>query len=359
MSTNGSGKTPILDDDSVLGPRISDTSDPDKYKKDRCPNSSLHYNLRTLSYSSLLTLHSCPRKFELNRLLPRMVDVEHDEDEHGHLDFGKVVGNGVQELLVTHSLDKAYFRAFLDWNDNLESERGERSKKTFWHALQAISRFTEILNGPLSMYELAYYQGKPAVELGFSVDCGNGFTYRGSLDALLIHKIKREFLPLECKTTGFWDVQPSMYSNSSQGVGYGIVIDRVAHEMKVEYNSYDIFYPVYLTRKSEWVPFRFPKGDTSRALWLQSLILDISHIEQYGDLDYFPTRGESCYSFGRECPHYGVCHMSNEVLIGPKETIPIRLDKIEEYPIEFSMEQLIEAQVEKKLVEEFTEQEKE
>jgi hypothetical protein len=311
---------------------------------DRAPSSSIHYNLRTLSYSGLMTLHNCPRKFELNRLLPQTVDVEVDEDAGGHLDFGTVVGNGIAELLVTKSLDKAMFRAFLDWKDNLESERGEKSRKTFWDALCAIQKFVEIMNGPLSQYELAYFEGKPAVELGFAVDCGSGFTYRGKLDALLIHKIKREFLPLECKTTGWKYLDPAMYGNSSQGIGYGITIDRVAHEMGIEYSSYDIFYPVYMTHQREWTPFRFPKNNTSRALWLQSTLLDVSHIQQYAELDYFPQRGESCFSFGRQCKHYGTCDLSNSFLIGEHRDIPKKLDRKGEYTLQFTIEELIEAQ---------------
>ena len=321
----------------------------DVYYLDRAPTSDTHYNLRTMSYSSLLTLHGCPRKYELNRLLPRGIDVENDEDSAGHLDFGTVVGNGIQELLVTRSMDRAMFRAFLDWKDNLESERGAKAKKTFWHALQAIQKFSEVIDDELSQYEVATFQGKPAVELGFAIDCGNGFTFRGKLDALLIHKVKREFLPLECKTTGWAYVNEAMYSNSSQGIGYGVVIDRVAAEMQVEYNSYDIFYPIYMTKKTEWMPYRFSKSNMARALWLQSLLLEVEHIEQYSMLGYFPTRGESCFSFGRQCAHYDLCHLRNEVLIGDQSKIPIKLDKKSDYPLFFNVDQLIEAQIDKEV----------
>lgn len=333
--------------DLELFPEKPDTIDPSKYVLDARPDSSIHFNIRNLSYSGLLTLHSCPRKFELNRLLPKPNDPDYDEDAAGHLDFGTVVGNGIQELLIHGDMNKAIFKAFLDWKDNLESERGEKSQKTFWHALQAIQKFTEIINGPLSQYELASYQGKPSIELGFSVDCGEGFRYRGKLDALLIHRTKREFLPLECKTTGWNYLDEAMYGNSSQGIGYGIVIDRVAHESSMEISGYDIFYPVYMTKKAEWVPFRFPKSNTARALWLQSTLLDVKHLQEYAELGYFPTRGEACFSYGRQCRHYGQCQLSNDVLIGDMSNIPVRYDRVGEYPLEFSMAELIEAQVEK------------
>lgn len=338
---------PLLSDDTELvyvhEQAPEDYLDPSKYVQDTDPDSSIHYNLRTLSYSGLLTLHSCPRKFELYRLLPRGIET----DEEGHLGFGAVVGNGIQELLVTRSIDKAFFRAFLDWDDELDSPRGEKHQKTFWHALQAIQNFTEVMNGPLASYEVAEFNGKPATELGYRIDLGDGFTIRGKLDALLVHRVTREFLPLECKTTGSYTVHEAMYQNSSQGLGYGVVIDTVAHQMEKETNSYDVVYPVYQTRKSEWTVFRFNKSNNQRALWLQDILLDKQAIQQFSDLEYFPKRGESCMSFNRECPHFGLCTMSNSALIDDPESIPVKLDKVTEYPLEYSIYDLIETQAAK------------
>lgn len=336
----------MLTDDTELVKEVKEV-DPTKYVADRNPASSIHYNLRTLSYSGLLTLHSCPRKFELSRLIPRMTDVEVDEDEHGHLDFGTVVGNGVQVLLTTHNLNAALFRVFLDWNDNLDSDRGEKSKKTFWHAIQAVSLFQEMLHGPFARYEVAQFHGKPATELGFAIDCGEGFTLRGKLDALLVHRNTNEFLPLECKTTGVPVPNEAMYGNSSQGIGYGVVIDTVAQEGGEEIAGYTVGYPVYLTRKAEWVYFPFPKTNTSRALWLQSLLMDIQDIQRYHDMGYFPQRGEHCFTYNKPCKWYGTCHLANEYLVGPVEKLPVKYDKVGEFPLEFSIDQLVEAQIAK------------
>lgn len=330
-----------MNDDSDL--IYEKKEDPEKYFPDRFPESPIHYMLRTISYSTLLTFHSCPRRFELSRLIPTVGNQERDEDADGHLDFGTVVGNGLQEFLVSKDINRALFRMFLDWNDNLESERGMKSAKTFWDAIRAIKAVVELTNGPLAQYEVAVFNGKPAVELGFRIDFGDGFTYRGKLDALLIHKVTREFLPLECKTTGSRYLDEAMYMNSSQGIGYGVVIDRVAHEMEVEYNSYDVFYPVYMTFKAEWVPFKFHKTNTARALWLQSILFDINHIVQYAEANYFPMRGESCFHFGRQCRFFGTCNMSNNQLVG--SNAPVKLDKRDDYSLEFDIFQLVEAQV--------------
>lgn len=337
----------MKDDDSDLFSGKREPIDFNIYLEDTHPESNIHYMLRTVSYSGLLTLHSCPRKFELNRLTAG-VKLGVDDDEEGHLDFGSVVGIGIQELLVSKDMNRALFTAFISWKDNIDSERGEKSVKTFWHALQAIMKFTEIMNSSLSQYEVATFNGKPAVELGFSIDCGDGFRYRGKLDALLIHKTKREFLTLECKTTGWAYLDEAMYMNSSQGIGYGVVIDRVAQDAGYDVvNSYDTFYPVYMTKKMEWVPFRFHKSDTQRALWLQNTILDAQDIQRYSELNHFPMRGESCFSYGRQCRWFGQCTLDNGLLIGNKEELPIKYDRIGEYPLEFSIFDLVEAQMQK------------
>jgi hypothetical protein len=316
-----------------------------RYVPDSDPASSIHYNLRTLSYSGVLTLHSCPRKFELSRLQPR----DGQDDEAGHLNFGTVVGNGIQEYLVSGSLDRAIFRAFADWNDNLESDRGLKHHKTFWHAVYAVQSFVKLRSTQLAAYDLVSFNGKPAIELGFSVSLPGGFKYRGKLDALLIHRTKQEYLVLECKTTGMVYVDEANYKNSNQAIGYGVVIDAVASAAKHEgaVNSYDVLYPVYMTKQSEWAPFKFRKTNTQRALWLQSLLLETWHIQQYSDLGYFPTHGESCLSFNRQCAYYGTCQIANKMLVGDTSLIEPKLDKIGEYPLEFSMEELIAAQLEK------------
>lgn len=309
--------------------------------QDVFPQSPIHYNLRTLSYSGILTLHSCPRKFELYRLLPRA----DEDDTAGHLAFGTVVGNGIQEYIVTSDLNKAILRVFLDWKDNLDSESGAKSAKTFWHAVWAVEKFVGFYAQELSNYEVAVFNGKPAVELGFDIDCGNGFRLRGKLDALLIHKVKREFLVIECKTTGLSNVSEAMYKNSAQAVGYGVVVDAVAHQSAAVSNSYSVLYPVYKTKAQEWEPFRFPKSYAQRALWIQSILYDIAHIEQYHEMEFFPQHGESCLSFNRACQFFGLCHLSNKHLVGKLSKVKIRLDGLEEFPLRFSLGELVDAQV--------------
>ena len=92
----------------------------------------------------------------------------------------------------------------------------------------------------------------------------------------------------------------------------------------------------------------FAKSNTARALWLQQLLIDVGHIQQYADLDYFPTHGESCFSFNKPCEHYGICTMSNTYLVPDADKVPIKLDLKGEYQLEFGIQELVEAQLAKK-----------
>ena len=54
--------------------------------------------------------------------------------------------------------------------------------------------------------------------------------------------------------------------------------------------------------------------------------------------------GESCYDFYRECKYYGQCTLSTAVLTDPFDASQ---SKVEEYQIELTLAQLIEAQLSK------------
>jgi hypothetical protein len=269
-----------------------------------------------------------------------------EEDEGGHLSFGSVVGLGIQEYFISGSRDKAAFLMFTSWKDSIDEDRGEKSNKTFWHALYALDKFIPFRHSVLSAYDVAIFDGKPAAELGFEISFDDGFRYRGKLDLLLIHRIKKEFLILEAKTTGQYasKINEASYKNSGQALGYGLIVDRIASDLNMA-NDYRVFYPVYATRDFTWVDFFFPKSDVQRASWLQSILLDIGRIQQYSEIDYFPIHGESCFSYNKQCNFYGICTMGNSVL-GLNDA-SIRLDKEEDYPFKFTIQELIEAQLEK------------
>lgn len=302
--------------------------------------SIIHPNLKKLSDSSLLTLHSCERKYELYKLL------QQDNEEDGDTRFGHVVGVGVQELFVSGDIRKAYMAAFLRWKDDIDDFEGvDKSKKTFYHVLLALDKFLVIRNTVFGKYDLVYFEGKPAVELGFSIDFGDGFIHRGFLDALLIHRETKELAPYEGKTTKYKNVHEAAFRNKSQGLGYGVVVDRIAKELGLEFSStYWVNYSIWKTGAAEWELLKFKKNLTHRALWLKNILLDIDRITAYGNDGYFPMRGESCYGFFKVCDFFGTCEMATENVVPQPKLLVEAEDK---YQFKFSLEDIIEVQMEK------------
>lgn len=316
----------------------------------------VHPNLKLLSHSSSVLLHKCPRKYELYKLSNRSWKSElksinsHEElsnvqGSEVHLDFGSVVGIGTQEYLVSGNLDKAIFLMFMAWENYLDNEDGEFSKKTFWYALAALDRFVNFRRNELSGYSVAEFEGKPAIELGYIIDCGNGYTNRGFLDSLLLDNRKKELIPYEGKTTKNKTVHEANYKNSGQALGYKLVTDAISRRLGLETpSSIDVLYSVYKTSSMEWEKFLFRKSYTQAALWIKNILLDIRRIEEYSVIGYFPMQGENCFDFFRPCEHFGTCEMSNSVLVPQVE---VKKDDMSRYQFHFSLEEIIATQFEK------------
>ena len=305
--------------------------------------------IRNLSYSSLLTLHSCPREFQLYKLGADSegLIIEEDEDSDQSITFayGHAVGNGVQYALQGMSHNEIIWKLFLEWACDLAAEDAKR-QKSFYGALIAIKQFNVIRETPLLRdYELVIYNGVPACELSFVIHLPDGFRFRGFVDAVLRHKTTGEILVLECKTTAAQAVHPAQYRNSAQAIGYSIVLDVIFPEL----SSYKVLYLPYLTKAREFQPILFEKSYYQRALWIQELLLDMEMIKLYESHGVYPMHGESCYRFFRECRYLNNCTLSTSLLTS--ELTPEMLEKIEqeisEFQIHVTLLDLIEAQEKK------------
>lgn len=362
----------------------------------------MDHRLQNLSFSALTTLHSCPRKWQLNRLQSRRDAIGNLEDDYSPVTFafGHTVGAGVQLLLsedheieITKSVpalanevtldtitetvldsvpgeigngdglsntiaalerapkvkytlpstfnltreQKVLWGMFLTWEVDLDA-RDDKRKKNFYLAVAAIQKLFAIKDMILKDYELVYYNGKPATELGFRITFPDGFKLRGFVDAVLRHKVTGKIIVLECKTSSFTEIPPAIFKNSAQAIGYSIVLDVLFPEL----SDYEVLYLIYKTKAFEWNPLPFTKSYLQRALWIQELLLDIETIKMYDSIGVFPMRGESCYDWYRDCEYLNVCTLATNRLTTPE---PPR--KEESFEIELSIADLVQAQLEK------------
>lgn len=307
------------------------------------PAGTIDPRIKLMSYSSNLTLHKCPRKLELYKK-KATDDPENPEaasNQNVTFAFGHVVGDAIQNILDGWSEEKVIWNLFLGWHAALD-DSNDKQVKSIWWAILAAQKFISLREqGFLNDYELLSYNGKPAKELSFRIHLPNGFKFRGSVDAVLRHRTTGRILVLEVKTSSMANLNPTTFKNSSQAIGYSVVLDVIAPDA----NSYDVLYLVYLTKSLEYQQLRFPKTYLQRAQWIQELLLDAETIEMYERAGVYPMRGESCFDFYRDCEYLSQCSLSTELV-----TVPLVEDAIHDskvYDVELSLEDLIESQMKK------------
>lgn len=262
--------------------------------------------INVTSYSQRQSLHNCPRDFQIYK-----TPTAGNGNALPNVDFifGHSVGAGIQAYLATRNKNAALFASLLAWNTDLDWNPLPKKQKTSWFAVLAVEKFIywwelEMANN----WEIAYFNGKPATELTFFLDCENGYYHAGHIDVVLRHKKTGQYLVVEIKTTAIRNVDEAQYGNSEQPLGYSLVLDKIAGDLNAT-NSFQVLYLVYSTTQRALIPIPFTKSRSDRVEWLQDLLLDHSLISTYRNLNFFPQRGDSCWSFGGRCSHYGVCNL--------------------------------------------------
>ena len=308
---------------------------------------SIDPRIKNLSYSGFQNLHACPRRFQLDKL---NAAVEKSESQSESLTFlyGHIVGEGIQDIFLGLSEPQVIFNAFLHWKLDL-FDANDKQNKSFWTALTAIQQFYRIAKtGAFKDYELVYYNEIPAIEFAFRVDLGDGFYLRGFVDVILRHIPTKKIVVLEIKTSSAVNLNPATYKNSSQALGYSVVLDKLFPLL----SSYEVIYFVWLTKKLTYERFDFTKSYVQRALWIREILLEKEKILLYENAGVYPMHGESCFDFYRECQYLNICTMSTSRLIKPLDALTLEdLEKLKEddgrYMIELTVQDLIDVQLKK------------
>jgi hypothetical protein len=312
---------------------------------------SLMRNTNATSYSKLSLLHKCPRLYEIEQLKAATPALPEPDALNADFAFGHAVGAGIQTFAATGNLVAAQFAAFLAWKAPWDFEKldykGNPTGKSLTWALYAVEAFAFFFETELSEYEvLRLPDGKPATELSFAVDAQNGYFHFGHVDTVLRHKVTGRLAVWEGKTTGLETVHDAAYGNSSQALGYSVVVDAIAEMLNLPSAEYEVLYVVYSSKAKQFQLLPFTKSRTQRGEWLQDLLLTHATIDKYEELGFYPKRGDSCLDkWGKTCRHYGTCSMRNASLFpGAKPTSIDDVKEIKNVDFIFSLEQLVAAQ---------------
>lgn len=306
------------------------------------------------TYSLLSLLHICPRKYELEKYKANNPAAEINI-EVVNLDFafGHAVGAGIQTFAATNNLTAALLACWLAWKAPWDAEKVDKRNnptgKSLTWACYAVEKFSYFWERKLADWEVVKLpSGKSAVELEFAVDFQNGFYHFGHIDTVLQNKHTGQLAVWEGKTTGFENVDEALYANSSQALGYSVVVDAIAKQLGgADGTDYEVLYIVYSSSSREFQLLPFGKSRAQRAEWIQDILLDHANIQAYERIKFYPKRGESCYD-GRwrsRCPWFGTCTLQTSSIF---PTIQLRrlesIEEVETVDFKFTLAELVEAQ---------------
>lgn len=292
--------------------------------------------LNVTSYSMETELHRCPRKYQL--IKSRAVSGG-SGGNNVDFAFGHSVGSGIQAWLVDHDMDAAIFNGMMAWKLPYAASN-PKTKKSIWEATIAIQKYAEFHRDVLDEWEVwTTPDGKPAIELSISVDFENGYKHYVHIDVILQNKRTGQLAVQENKTTSYRAADESLYANSNQALGYAAVVDMLS-----ENTSFEVFYCVYSSTQREWQLFPFTKFTSLKAEWIADVRLDHAMISTYHQLNFFPKRGESCFSFNRRCEFFGTCNLTSNL---PEFKLLSMSEEAEKVDYSFKVSELIARQHER------------
>lgn len=277
-------------------------------------------NLR-VSYSSLGTMNSCARKFELNKLY---LHPENYNEDSLAAEVGKAVHRGYQRYLATGDVDLGLLELGIAYPHHLcWTYDNDRS----WEAAMA-SYYRMIEYAAYDDWQVANiknHEGKtvPAIEVSFelvlsgiTLPDGRGISYVGFIDAIMYQALQlSSFRTLDIKThRDRTQDRTANYKFNSQQIPYGIVLEHVLgrsiEEFDVDY--LDVFVDLLNPRVT---PYTYTKDKELLREWLMKLLVDIRNLVTYMRMGLFPRADHGCTAFFRPCRYLDMCHLRDKELV--------------------------------------------
>lgn len=153
-----------------------------------------------LSHSALEEYLTCERKFELNRLL----ESHQTKRTNEHFAFGHSYEAGCTTYILTGNQEKAIWDAYLAYH-GIEDDIiciPETQKKNEMVAVNLVLASMYDIDNMMQEWEIATFQGKPAVQLSFRINIDDIFYYVGYVDLVMRNRYSGKYMVKDFKTTG-------------------------------------------------------------------------------------------------------------------------------------------------------------
>lgn len=153
-----------------------------------------------INVSTLRLMQSCQRKADY------VVNHELTKKYSYHADFGTIVHKFMEDFYSTPKEAKTPERVTDRWTKRYKEYEfvPQDEKKTFETGLAALQKYREMFID--DEYEVIILDGKPAVEYEFQTQIYEDDNYRiilfGTIDMIARHKVTKEFIIMDHKTTG-------------------------------------------------------------------------------------------------------------------------------------------------------------
>ena len=256
-----------------------------------------------LSHSALDVLHTCERKFQLDRLLTSSIE----RQDYPATILGTAYGAGCQSYLAYQDKERAIYDLYMAYYPIEED-----NKRTEEIAISMLLATIPTMDNILLDYDVLVFKDKPAIELSFRLNIDDRFYFVGYIDIVLQNKWNGRCAVLDVKSTSLnlHDLSP-LYQNSGQLLGYSIAIDALVGE---DQSEYDVLYLVgQLGSGNGFTPkisfLTYPKTLSDRLNWFISLGMDVEHLHTMLTHNIFPLRGSNCLQYMRGCSHLGTCNL--------------------------------------------------
>jgi hypothetical protein len=161
--------------------------------------------------------------------------------------------------------------------------------------------------------ELAIINGKPAVEVAFSINVHHGIpdflpvVYRGFIDFVFFNRLENTYTVIDLKNTTreLQDFTP-VYKYSAQCLPYSLVL---AAAMGKDFSNLEVQYLItkFSLINTKIIPLTFHKTTSDMEDWTQTLYTFLLNVKTFWETQWFPRKSGDCTTYATPCRFFEIC----------------------------------------------------